>query len=119
MPISESNLFPNEVIVEYEGGVHAFAHPSSRMTYKDIVVDLVPNRADEPARLEIGIAADKSALLALTIRWEHSWRPSMRFLGNVWGDSVELLRDGIFCCIRAGITHYYDMDGNERHFRSF
>ena len=40
-------------------------------------------------------------------------------LGNIWGDSVELLRDGIFCCIRAGITHYYDLDGNERHFRSF
>ena len=40
-------------------------------------------------------------------------------LGNVWGDSVELMRDGIFCCIRAGITHYYDMNGNERHFRSF
>ena len=41
-------------------------------------------------------------------------------LGNIWGDSVELLLvDGLFCCIRAGITHYYDMDGNERHFRSF
>ena len=41
-------------------------------------------------------------------------------LGNVWGDSVELLvGDGLFCCIRAGITHYYDLDGNERHFRRF
>jgi hypothetical protein len=27
--------------------------------------------------------------------------------------------DGLFCCIRAGITHYYDLDGNERHFRGF
>ncbi|MBQ4479908.1 MAG: hypothetical protein II943_04635 [Victivallales bacterium] len=86
MPISESNLLPNEVVVEFEGGMHVFSRPSSRMTYKDIVVDLIPNRPDEPARLEIGVAADKSALMALTIRWEHSWRPSMRFLGNVWGE---------------------------------
>lgn len=41
-------------------------------------------------------------------------------LGNVWGDSVELLvGDGLFCCIRAGITHYYDLNGNERYYRSF
>ena len=40
-------------------------------------------------------------------------------LGNVWGDSVELMRNGLFRCIRAGIIHYYDMDGNERHFRDF
>ena len=41
-------------------------------------------------------------------------------LVNIWGDSVELLiGDGLFCCIRAGITHYYDLDGNERHFRVF
>ena len=41
-------------------------------------------------------------------------------LGNIWGDSVELLLvDGLFCCIRAGITHYYDLNGNERYIRSF
>ena len=40
-------------------------------------------------------------------------------LVNVWGDSVELMRDGLFCCIRAGITHYYDLNGNERYIRSF
>ena len=40
-------------------------------------------------------------------------------LVNVWGDSIELMRDGLYCCIRAGITHYYDLNGNERHFRSF
>lgn len=40
-------------------------------------------------------------------------------LVNVWGDSIELMRDGLFCCIRAGITHYYDLNGNERYIRSF
>ena len=40
-------------------------------------------------------------------------------LVNVWGDSIELMRDGLYCCIRAGISHYYDLNGNERHFRSF
>lgn len=40
-------------------------------------------------------------------------------LVNVWGDSVELMRDGLYCCIRAGITHYYDLNGNERYIRSF
>ena len=38
-------------------------------------------------------------------------------LGNVWGDSIELTRDGLFLCVRAGITHYYDIDGHERHVR--
>ena len=38
-------------------------------------------------------------------------------LGNVWGDSIELTRDGLFLCIRAGNHHYYDIDGHERHFR--
>ena len=40
-------------------------------------------------------------------------------LGNVWGDSIELMRDGLFRCIRAGIIHYYDVNGHERHIRSF
>ena len=40
------------------------------------------------------------------------------------GDEDEVLmeyneRNGRFRCIRAGIIHYYDMDGNERHFRDF
>ena len=39
-------------------------------------------------------------------------------LVNVWGDSIELMRDGLFRCIRAGITHYYDLNGNERYIRS-
>ena len=38
-------------------------------------------------------------------------------LGNVWGDSVELTRSGLFRCVRAGNVHWYDLDGNERRFR--
>ena len=86
MPISESNLFSNEVTVEFEGGAHRVARPAERLSFKDIVVELAPNRPDEKARLEIGVTAEKSALLALELYWEHPWRPSMRFLGNVWGE---------------------------------
>lgn len=35
-------------------------------------------------------------------------------LGNVWGDSVELLHGGLYRCLRAGNLHYYDLDGVER-----
>ena len=35
-------------------------------------------------------------------------------LGNVWGDFIELMPDGIFHCQRAGINFYYDQYGNER-----
>ena len=86
MPISDSILFPNSVVVEYEGGSHVFAHPNQRMAHKDIVVDLTPNQPDEAARLEVGVTAGKSALLSLSLYWEHQWRPSMRFLGNVWSE---------------------------------
>ena len=86
MPISESNLCPNEVTVEFEGGAHRFARPGERLSFKDIVVELAPNRPDEKARLEISVTAEKSALLSLELYWEHPWRPSMRFLGNVWGE---------------------------------
>jgi len=65
MPISDSILFPNSVVVEYEGGSHVFAHPNQRMAHKDIVVDLTPNQPDEAARLEVGVTAGKSALLSL------------------------------------------------------
>ena len=40
-------------------------------------------------------------------------------LRNVWGDLVELMPNGLFRCVRAGITHFYDLDGNERHSRHF
>ena len=86
MPVSESSLVPNAIRVEFEGGEHCFARPAERMSFKDIIVDLVPNRSDELARLEIGVTAGKSALLALEVYWEQPWRPSMRFLGNVWGE---------------------------------
>ena len=45
------------------------------------------------------------------------WRVYTAFgdrLGNVWGDSVELMRNGLFRCIRAGNVHWYDLNGNER-----
>lgn len=35
-------------------------------------------------------------------------------LGNVWGDFIELLPNGLFHCCRAGINFYYDQYGNER-----
>ena len=34
-------------------------------------------------------------------------------LGNVWGDSVEHMQNGLIRCVRAGNVHYYDIDGNE------
>lgn len=40
-------------------------------------------------------------------------------LGNVWGDFVELTRDGLFRCVRAGNVHWYDLAGNERRLNHF
>ena len=33
---------------------------------------------------------------------------------GVWGDSVELMGNGIFRCSRGGHYYYYDKDGNQR-----
>ena len=33
---------------------------------------------------------------------------------NVWGDSVELMRNGIFRCYRNGRYYYYDSHGDQR-----
>ncbi|MDT3366732.1 MAG: hypothetical protein LIQ26_05625 [Bacteroidota bacterium] len=33
---------------------------------------------------------------------------------GVWGDSVELMGNGIFRCSRGGNYYYYDKDGNQR-----
>ena len=38
-------------------------------------------------------------------------------LTHVWGDSVELMRNGLFRCVRAGNIHWYDLAGNEQLFR--
>jgi len=34
-------------------------------------------------------------------------------LQNVWGDSVDLMHNGLFRCVRAGNVHYYDLNGHE------
>ena len=50
------------------------------------------------------------------------WRVYTEFgdrLGNVWGDSVVLMENGLFRCIRAGNVHWYDLRGNERRFSHF
>lgn len=35
-------------------------------------------------------------------------------LGNAWGDYVELMPNGLICCVRSGRRFYYDFQGNER-----
>ena len=33
---------------------------------------------------------------------------------DLWGDAVEMMPDGMFRCLRAGVWRYYDAYGNER-----
>lgn len=33
---------------------------------------------------------------------------------GVWGESVELMNNGLFRCLRSGHYYYYDEDGNQR-----
>lgn len=49
----------------------------------------------------------------------HFWRVYTAYgdlLAHVWGDSVELMPDGLFRCIRSGNVHWYDLAGHEQRF---
>ena len=51
------------------------------------------------------------------VRFGSSWRvytPEGSRLVSVWGDRVELMRNGLIRCERAGRFYYYDERGNER-----
>lgn len=51
------------------------------------------------------------------VRFGSSWRvytPEGQRLVSVWGDRVELMRNGLIRCERAGRFFYYDDRGNER-----
>ena len=51
------------------------------------------------------------------VRFGSSWRvysPDGSRLVSVWGDRVELMRNGLIRCERAGRLHYYDDRGHER-----
>ncbi|MBO4595106.1 MAG: hypothetical protein J5632_00640 [Bacteroidales bacterium] len=51
------------------------------------------------------------------VRFGSSWRvytPEGNRLFNVWGDRVELMRNGLIRCERGGRLYYYDDRGNER-----
>lgn len=51
------------------------------------------------------------------VRFSSSWRvytPEGDRLVNVWGDRVQLMRNGLIRCERGGRLYYYDDRGHER-----